>query len=40
LIGKYLANKGFEDYFIGKMFENIKFDIDEKGAKVENEGVI
>jgi hypothetical protein len=22
------------------MFENIKFDIDEKGAKVENEGVI
>jgi hypothetical protein len=40
LIGKYLANKGFEGYFIAQMFENIKFDMDEKGARVENEGVI
>jgi hypothetical protein len=40
LIGKYLANKGFESYFIAKMFENIKFDMDEKGARVENEAVI
>ncbi len=40
LIGKYFANKGFEDYAIGQMFENIKFDMDEEGAKVENEAVI
>ncbi|MFA5995419.1 MAG: hypothetical protein WCW27_06760 [Patescibacteria group bacterium] len=40
LIGKYLANKGFEKYFIAQMFENIKFNMDEKGAKVENEAVI
>jgi hypothetical protein len=40
LIGKYLANKGFETYFIAQMFENIKFDMDEKGARVENEAVI
>lgn len=40
LIGKYLANKGFEKYFIAQMFENIKFDMDEKGARVENEAVI
>ena len=40
LINKYLANKGFEGYFIDKMFENIKFDMDEKGARVENEAVI
>ncbi|HPO55998.1 MAG: hypothetical protein GX452_05630 [Ignavibacteriales bacterium] len=40
LIGRYLANKGFESYFIGQMFENIKFDMDEKGARVENEAVI
>ncbi len=40
MLGKFLANKNFTDYFIGEMFENIKFDIDEKGAKVENEAVI
>jgi hypothetical protein len=40
LIEKYLANKGFETYFIAQMFENIKFDMDEKGARVENEAVI
>lgn len=40
LTEKYLANQGFEDYFIAQMFENIKFDMDEKGARVENEGVI
>jgi len=40
LIRKYLSNKGFSDYFIAQMFENIKFDMDEKGAKVENEAVI
>ncbi len=40
MIGKYLANKGFDRYFIDQMFENIKFDMDEKGARVENEAVI
>lgn len=40
LIGRFLANSGFESYFIGQMFENIKFDMDEKGARVENEAVI
>ncbi len=40
LIGKFLANKGFEEYVIGSMFENIKLDMDHKGARVENEGVI
>lgn len=37
---KFLANKGFEDYFIASMFEKIKFDMDEKGARVESEAVI
>ncbi len=40
LIGKSLNNKEFKKYFIAQMFENIKFDMDEKGARVENEGVI
>jgi hypothetical protein len=40
LIGKFLANKDFLDYFIAQMFENIKFDMDEKGARVESEAVI
>jgi hypothetical protein len=35
-----LANKGFESYRISSMFENIRFDMDEKGARVENEAVI
>ncbi|MEI6627466.1 MAG: hypothetical protein WCL61_02630 [bacterium] len=40
MINKYLANKGFENYYIAQMYENIKFDMDEAGAKVENEAVI
>ena len=40
LIRKYLANKGFENNFIASMFENIKFDMDHRGARVENEAVI
>lgn len=40
LINKYLANEKFTDYYIAQMFENIKFDMDQKGARVENEGVI
>ena len=34
---KFLANKGFEYYFIASIFENLKFDMDHKGARVENE---
>lgn len=40
LIHKHLANKGFENYFLAQMFENIKFDMDHRGARVENEAVI
>jgi hypothetical protein len=40
MLNKALANKGFESYSISQMFENIKFDMDEKGATVENEAVI
>jgi hypothetical protein len=40
LTGKFLANKGFEEYFIAQMFEKIKFDMDYKGARVESEAVI
>ena len=40
LINKPVSNKGFEDYIIAVMFENIKFDMDQKGARVENEAVI
>ncbi len=40
LMGKFLANRSFEAYFIARMFEKIKFDLDQKGARVENEAVI
>jgi len=40
LAGKFLANKGFERYFIAKMYEKIKFGMDHKGAKVESEAAI
>jgi len=40
LINKLIANKNFEEYFIGKMLERIKFDMDHKGARVENEALI
>jgi hypothetical protein len=40
LINIPLANSKFTDYAISVMFENIKFDIDQKGARVENEAVI
>jgi len=40
LIGKSFKNSQFTQYFIAKMFENIKFDMNEKGARVENEAVI
>lgn len=40
LTGIPLTNQGFESYAIAQMFEKIKFDMDEKGARVENEAVI
>lgn len=40
LIEKFLVNAGFTNYFIGEMFEDIKFDMDYKGARVEAQGVI
>ncbi|HHT9123596.1 MAG TPA: hypothetical protein ACFYEF_12070, partial [Candidatus Wunengus sp. YC63] len=40
VIRKYLANKGFEKYWIEVMQENITFDMDEKGSRVENEAVL
>ena len=40
LIGNKLKNKNFENYLIVKMYEKIKFEMDENGAKVENEAVI
>jgi len=40
LIGKFFANNDFQTYFISQMYEKIKFDMDEEGARVENEAVI
>lgn len=40
LSGKFLANKGLENYFLAQLFENIKFDMDHRGARVENEAGI
>jgi len=37
---QWLTNPWWEEYKITKMFENIKFDMDEKWARVENEAVI
>lgn len=40
MIGQALANERFEEYFIAEMLENIKFDMDHKGARVESEALI
>jgi hypothetical protein len=40
LINKQLTNKEFTDYTIQQMYEMISFDLDEKGARVENKAVI
>lgn len=40
MIGKALKNKKFTAYMISVMQEIIKFDMDEKGARVENEAFI
>lgn len=37
---KYLKNSGFENYVIKVMTENVKFDMDNEGARVENEAYI
>ncbi|MFN0200687.1 MAG: hypothetical protein ACKVTZ_04170 [Bacteroidia bacterium] len=39
IIGKCLANKKFEGYCMTEMLENIKFDMDEEGVRVENEAI-
>lgn len=40
MLGKALKNKGFAQYIISQMFENIAFELDETGARVENEAAI
>jgi len=40
MIGKRIKNKKFTAYQIAVMQEIIKFDMDEKGARVENEAII
>ena len=40
LMGQYVQNEKFQEYFIAQIYEIIKLDIDETGVKVENEGVI
>lgn len=40
IINKHLANKGFEKYYISNMREKIEFDMDNKGARVENKAFI
>ena len=40
MLGKALKNNNFTQYFIAQMFENIAFELDETGARVENEAVI
>lgn len=40
MIGQPLGNEGFHQHQIGLMFENIAFELDETGAKVESQAVI
>jgi len=40
MVGKALGNEAFCGYIITTMFENIKFDMDHIGARVENEAVV
>jgi hypothetical protein len=39
-LNKTLKNPGFTDYYIKMMTERIKFDMDNKGARVENEAFV
>ncbi|MCK4677523.1 MAG: hypothetical protein KAT48_05275 [Bacteroidales bacterium] len=40
LLGKHLANKGFEDYFFAVAQQDIKFSLDETGATAQSEAVM
>lgn len=40
LTGKHALNKGFEDYFISKAIQTIRFRLNEKGALLKSEVVI
>ena len=40
MIGKFLLNEKWEQYFFSQMYELVKLKIDEAGVKVENEAVI
>lgn len=40
MMGKYLDNDGFKECFIGQMFENIAFELDETGVRAESQAVI
>ncbi len=40
MVGKRLGNEGFRQCVIGTMFENIAFELDEAGARVESQAVI
>lgn len=40
LIGKFVLNKGFEDYFIAKAIQSIRFRLNEKGALLKSEAAI
>lgn len=38
--GLRLKNEKFENYCLAEVYEKFKFKLNERGAKVENEGVI
>jgi hypothetical protein len=40
LVGKFLKNEGFTDYFIAKAIQNTRFQLNQKGAIVESEAEI
>jgi len=40
MMGQVLGNEAYKGFVIAQMFENIKLDLDHKGARVENEAVI
>jgi hypothetical protein len=39
LVGRYLENRGFEDYFVAEARQDIRFRLDECGATARSEGV-
>jgi hypothetical protein len=40
LLGVYLANKGFEDYFFDEATQRLDFRLDESGARVKSDAII